>query len=40
MPGLVTTKRRIGRALGNRTLIADSAEMAFCAATSVTPWLA
>jgi divalent metal cation (Fe/Co/Zn/Cd) transporter len=34
MPGLALAKRRTGRALGNRTLIADSAETAFCAATS------
>jgi divalent metal cation (Fe/Co/Zn/Cd) transporter len=27
-------KRRTGRALGNRTLVADSAGAAFCAATS------
>jgi divalent metal cation (Fe/Co/Zn/Cd) transporter len=33
MPGLALAKRRTGRALGNRTLIADSAETAFCAAT-------
>ena len=34
MPGLAVAKRRTGRALGNRTLIADSAETAFCALTS------
>ena len=34
MPLLAVAKRRIGRALGNRTLIADSAETAFCAFTS------
>jgi divalent metal cation (Fe/Co/Zn/Cd) transporter len=34
MPALATAKLRTGRALGNRTLIADSAETAFCAATS------
>jgi len=34
MPGLAAAKRRTGRALGNRTLIADSAETAFCAFTS------
>lgn len=34
MPVLALAKRRTGRALGNRTLIADSAETAFCAATS------
>ncbi len=34
MPLLAVTKRRTGQALGNRTLVADSAETAFCAATS------
>jgi divalent metal cation (Fe/Co/Zn/Cd) transporter len=34
MPALAVAKRRTGRALGNRTLIADSAETAFCAFTS------
>ena len=34
MPGLAMVKRATGQALGNRTLIADSAETAFCAATS------
>lgn len=34
MPGLAIAKRATGRALGNRTLVADSAETAFCAATS------
>jgi hypothetical protein len=34
MPLLAVAKRRTGQALGNRTLIADSAETAFCAATS------
>lgn len=34
MPLLALAKRRTGRALGNRTLIADSAETAFCALTS------
>jgi divalent metal cation (Fe/Co/Zn/Cd) transporter len=34
MPLLAVAKRRTGRALGNRTLIADSAETAFCAVTS------
>jgi len=34
MPGLAVAKRLTGRALGNRTLVADSAETAFCAATS------
>ncbi len=33
MPGLAVAKRRTGRALGNRTLIVDSLETAFCAAT-------
>lgn len=34
MPLLAIAKRRTGTALGNRTLIADSAESAFCALTS------
>jgi divalent metal cation (Fe/Co/Zn/Cd) transporter len=34
MPGLAIAKHRTGQALGNRTLIADSAETAFCAFTS------
>jgi divalent metal cation (Fe/Co/Zn/Cd) transporter len=34
MPGLAIAKRRTGQTLGNRTLIADSAETAFCAFTS------
>ena len=34
MPGLAVAKRRTGQALGSRTLIADSAETAFCAFTS------
>jgi divalent metal cation (Fe/Co/Zn/Cd) transporter len=34
MPGLALAKRRTGQALGNRALIADSAETAFCAFTS------
>jgi hypothetical protein len=34
MPALAVAKRRTGQALGNRTLIADSAETAFCALTS------
>ena len=34
MPLLAVAKRRTGRALGNRTLIADSAETAFCALIS------
>ena len=34
MPLLAVAKRRTGQALGNRTLVADSAETAFCAFTS------
>jgi divalent metal cation (Fe/Co/Zn/Cd) transporter len=34
MPLLAVAKRRTGQALGNRALIADSAETAFCAFTS------
>jgi divalent metal cation (Fe/Co/Zn/Cd) transporter len=34
MPLLAIAKRRTGQALGNRTLVADSAETAFCAYTS------
>ena len=34
MPLLAIAKRRTGQALGNRTLITDSAETAFCACTS------
>jgi divalent metal cation (Fe/Co/Zn/Cd) transporter len=34
MPVLAIAKRRTGQALANRTLIADSAETAFCAYTS------
>jgi divalent metal cation (Fe/Co/Zn/Cd) transporter len=34
MPILAVAKRRTGQALGNRTLVADSAETAFCALTS------
>jgi divalent metal cation (Fe/Co/Zn/Cd) transporter len=34
MPALALAKNRTGRALGNRTLIADAAESAFCAFTS------
>lgn len=34
MPSLAIAKRRTGRALGSRTLVADSAETAFCAYTS------
>ena len=39
MPGLAIAKRRTGRALDSRTLIADSAETAFCAFTSGTALL-
>ncbi len=34
MPALAIAKRRTGQQLGNRTLVADSAETAFCALTS------
>ena len=34
MPLLAVAKRRTGRALDNRTLVADSAESALCALTS------
>ena len=34
MPSLALAKHRTGTALGNRTLIADAAESAFCAFTS------
>jgi hypothetical protein len=34
MPSLPIAKHRTGRALGNRALIADAAESAFCAFTS------
>jgi divalent metal cation (Fe/Co/Zn/Cd) transporter len=34
MPLLAVAKRHIGRALGNRTLVADSAESALCALTA------
>jgi divalent metal cation (Fe/Co/Zn/Cd) transporter len=34
MSALAMAKRRTGEALGNRTLIADSAETALCALTS------
>jgi divalent metal cation (Fe/Co/Zn/Cd) transporter len=34
MPSLALAKRSTGRALGNRTLLADAAESAFCAFTS------
>jgi divalent metal cation (Fe/Co/Zn/Cd) transporter len=34
MPSLALAKHRTGTALGNRTLIADAAESAFCAVTS------
>jgi divalent metal cation (Fe/Co/Zn/Cd) transporter len=39
MPALAVAKRRTGKALGNRTLIADSAETAFCAYTSAAAFL-
>jgi divalent metal cation (Fe/Co/Zn/Cd) transporter len=39
MPGLALAKRRTRQALDNRTLIADSAETAFCAFTSGTAQL-
>jgi divalent metal cation (Fe/Co/Zn/Cd) transporter len=34
MAGLAIAKRRTGQALGSHALVADSAETAFCAATS------
>lgn len=34
MPALAVAKRRTGQALGNRTLVTESAETAFCAYTS------
>ena len=34
MPLLALAKQRTGRVLGNRTLMADAAESAFCAFTS------
>jgi divalent metal cation (Fe/Co/Zn/Cd) transporter len=34
MPGLAIAKRRTGQALGNRTLVTESAESFFCAYTS------
>ena len=34
MPALALAKRRTGQALGNRTLVADSAETALCALTA------
>jgi len=34
MPALAIAKRRTGQALGNRTLVTDSTETAFCAFTS------
>jgi divalent metal cation (Fe/Co/Zn/Cd) transporter len=39
MPMLALAKRQTGLALGNRTLIADSAESAFCAFTSASALL-
>ena len=40
MPSLAVAKHRTGTALGNRTLIADAAESAFCAFTSAAALLA
>ena len=40
MPSLAVAKHRTGTALGNRTLIADAAESAFCAFTSAAVLLA
>ena len=40
MPSLAVAKRRTGKALGSRTLIADAAESAFCAFTSAAALLA
>jgi divalent metal cation (Fe/Co/Zn/Cd) transporter len=40
MPALALAKRRTGQALGNRTLVADSAETALCALTSAAALLA
>ena len=40
MPSLAVAKRRTGKALGSRTLIADAAESAFCAVTSAAALLA
>lgn len=36
MPALAMGKRRVGRALNNRTLLADAAETTFCALLSAT----
>ncbi len=36
MPMLAASKRHVGRALNNRTLLADAAETAFCALLSAT----
>ena len=40
MPSLAVAKHRTGKALDNRTLIADAAESAFCAFTSAAALLA
>ena len=40
MPSLAVAKHRTGKALGNRTLIADAAESAFCTVTSAAALLA
>ena len=40
MPSRAVAKRRTGKALGRRTLIADAAESAFCAVTSAAALLA
>ena len=40
MPSLAVAKHRTGEALGNRTLIADAAESAFCASISAAALLA
>ena len=40
MPALAMAKRRTGQALGNRTLVADSAETALCALTAAATLLA
>jgi divalent metal cation (Fe/Co/Zn/Cd) transporter len=40
MPSLAVAKHRTGKALGNRTLIADAAESGFCALTSAAALLA
>ena len=40
MPGLGIAKRRTGQVLGNRNLIADSAETAFLPSPPALPWSA